>query len=195
MMDMLRISGLRNRFGSKEVLRGLDLAVPEHSVFGFLGKNGAGKTTTMKTVLGLLKADGGEIAVNGEKVLYGQTATNRWIGHIEFYLSDPSLKKLLGMGLYLGLDMIGKKSGWGDEYRADTVRKIKRWGCLDQLLLSMDLCRKDDLRSAGGYGYAYLFESFIPMLEKRGITGDEIDRMLRKNPKKALAFVQSRADT
>ena len=79
-MDMLRITGLRKRFGSKEVLRGLDLAVPEHSVFGFLGKNGAGKTTTMKTVLGLLKADGGEIAVNGEKVLYGQTATNRWIG-------------------------------------------------------------------------------------------------------------------
>ena len=68
-------------------------------------------------------------------------------------------------------------------------------GRLDQLLLSMDLCRKDDLRSAGGYGYAYLFESFIPMLEKRGITGDEIDRMLRKNPEKALAFVQSRADT
>ena len=89
MMDMLRISGLRKRFGSKEVLRGLDLAVPEHSVFGFLGKNGAGKTTTMKTVLGLLKADGGEIAVNGEKVLYGQTATNRWIGYLpdvpEFY--------------------------------------------------------------------------------------------------------------
>ena len=88
-MDMLRITGLRKRFGSKEVLRGLDLAVPEHSVFGFLGKNGAGKTTTMKTVLGLLKADGGEIAVNGEKVLYGQTATNRWIGYLpdvpEFY--------------------------------------------------------------------------------------------------------------
>ena len=89
MMDMLRITGLRKRFGSKEVLRGLDLAVPEHSVFGFLGKNGAGKTTTMKTVLGLLRADGGEIAVNGEKVLYGQTATNRWIGYLpdvpEFY--------------------------------------------------------------------------------------------------------------
>ena len=33
------------------------------------------------------------------------------------------------------------------------------------------------------------------MMEKRGITGGEIDRMLRKNPEKALAFVQSRADT
>ena len=88
-MDMLRISGLAKRFGDKEVLKGLDLTVPEHSVFGFIGRNGAGKTTTMKMILGLLKADAGEITVNGEKVAYGQTATNRYIGYLpdvpEFY--------------------------------------------------------------------------------------------------------------
>ena len=88
-MDMLRISGLRKSFGSKEVLCGLELSVPEHSIFGFIGKNGAGKTTTMKTVLGLIKADEGEITVNGEKVVYGQTSTNRYIGYLpdvpEFY--------------------------------------------------------------------------------------------------------------
>ncbi len=88
-MDMLRIIGLHTRFGDKEVLRGLDLSVPEHSIYGFIGKNGSGKTTTMKTVLGLLKADSGEIIVNGEKVVYGQTDTNRYIGYLpdvpEFY--------------------------------------------------------------------------------------------------------------
>ena len=88
-MDMLRITGLHKRFGDKEVLRGLDLSVPEHSIYGFIGKNGSGKTTTMKTVLGLLKADSGEIVVNGEKVVYGQTDTNRYIGYLpdvpEFY--------------------------------------------------------------------------------------------------------------
>ncbi len=88
-MDMLRITGLHKRFGDKEVLRGLDLSVPEHSIYGFIGKNGSGKTTTMKTVLGLLKADSGEIFVNGEKVIYGQTNTNRYIGYLpdvpEFY--------------------------------------------------------------------------------------------------------------
>ena len=79
-MDMLAITNLQKRFGDKSVLKGLDLSVPEHSVFGFIGKNGAGKTTTMKTILGLLKADGGEILVSGEKVVYGQTATNRhWL--------------------------------------------------------------------------------------------------------------------
>ena len=70
-MEMLKITGLHKRFGDKEVLRGLDLSVPEHSVFGFIGRNGAGKTTTMKMILGLLKADAGEIRVNGEKAVYG----------------------------------------------------------------------------------------------------------------------------
>ena len=54
-MDMLYISNLYKRFSDKKVLNGLNLSVPEHSIFGFIGKNGAGKTTTMKMVLGLLK--------------------------------------------------------------------------------------------------------------------------------------------
>ena len=51
-MDMLRITNLKKHFGDKEVLTGLNLSVPEHSVFGFVGENGAGKTTTMKIILG-----------------------------------------------------------------------------------------------------------------------------------------------
>ncbi|MBE6942028.1 MAG: ABC transporter ATP-binding protein [Ruminococcaceae bacterium] len=72
-MEMLRITGLHKRFGDKTVLDGLDLTVPEHSIFGFVGKNGAGKTTTMKTVLGLVKADAGRILVDGTPVTYGTT--------------------------------------------------------------------------------------------------------------------------
>lgn len=88
-MDILTITNLKKRFGDKEVLKGVSLNVPEHSVYGFIGKNGAGKTTTMKTVLGLLDADEGEIYVAGERVTYGQTKTNRYIGYLpdvpEFY--------------------------------------------------------------------------------------------------------------
>ena len=87
--DMLNITGLCKQFGGKKVLNGLNLAVPEQSIFGFIGKNGAGKTTTMKMILGLLSPDSGEITVNGEKVSYGQTNTNRYIGYLpdvpEFY--------------------------------------------------------------------------------------------------------------
>ncbi len=88
-MDMLTITDLHKRFGEKEVLKGLCLTVPENSIFGFIGKNGSGKTTTMKTILGLLRADDGEIFVNGEKAVYGQTTTNKYIGYLpdvpEFY--------------------------------------------------------------------------------------------------------------
>ncbi|MBR7161897.1 MAG: ABC transporter ATP-binding protein [Clostridia bacterium] len=95
---MLQICGLRKRFGDKQVLDGLDLSVPEHGIFGFIGKNGAGKTTAMKTVLGLLRADAGEILVNGEKAVYGQTATNRYIG----YLPDvPEFYPFMTAGEYL----------------------------------------------------------------------------------------------
>jgi ABC-2 type transport system ATP-binding protein len=88
-MPILQIDGLCKRFGGKTVLNGLNLSVPEHSIFGFIGKNGAGKTTTMKMVLGLLKPDAGQIFVNGEKVVYGASPANRYIGYLpdvpEFY--------------------------------------------------------------------------------------------------------------
>ena len=101
-MDMLRITDLHKRFGDKEVLRGLDISVPEHSIYGFIGKNGAGKTTTMKTVLGLMKADSGTIVVNGEPVVYGQTVTNQYIGYLpdvpEFYpfMTAPEYLRFCG---------------------------------------------------------------------------------------------------
>ncbi len=81
-MNILQITDLQKRFGDKEVLKGLNLSVPEQSIFGFIGQNGAGKTTTMKMVLGLMSPDQGEILVAGEKVCYGQTATNRHIGYL-----------------------------------------------------------------------------------------------------------------
>lgn len=88
-MSILEIRNLYMSFGSNQVLDGLDMVVPEHSVFGFVGRNGAGKTTTMKIVLGLLKAQSGSVTVCGEQVSYGATKTNRHVGYLpdvpEFY--------------------------------------------------------------------------------------------------------------
>lgn len=89
MNNVLEIEGLKKSFGPKQVLNGLNLTVPSGSVFGFIGKNGAGKTTTMKTIVGLLEQDEGTVKVCGEKVHFGQTPTNRYIGYLpdvpEFY--------------------------------------------------------------------------------------------------------------
>lgn len=117
-MDMLHITGLHKRFGDKEVLRGLELTVPEHSLFGFIGKNGSGKTTTMKTVLGLLKADRGEITVGGERVVYGQTTTNRLIGYLpdvpEFYSFMTAEEYLAFCGEITGLPPAESKARRGE---------------------------------------------------------------------------------
>lgn len=99
-MDILTIRNLKKSFGDKQVLCGVDLTVPKGSVFGFVGKNGAGKTTAMKIALGLIRADSGEITVSGERVVYGQTETNRHIG----YLPDvPEFYSFMTAGEYLHL--------------------------------------------------------------------------------------------
>ena len=115
-MSILTISNLKKSFGEKQVLRGLELSVPENSIFGFVGRNGAGKTTTMKAVLGLLKPDEGEIFVAGEKVIFGETATNRLIGYLpdvpEFYgfMTPMEYLKLCGESLGMRGVLIRQRS-------------------------------------------------------------------------------------
>ena len=58
-------TGLRKSYGGQVVLDGIDLEVPQESVFCLLGPNGAGKTTTINILTTLLKADSGTATVNG----------------------------------------------------------------------------------------------------------------------------------
>ena len=61
----IRATGLRKSYGDKIVLDGVDIAVPEATIFSLLGPNGAGKTTTVQILSTLIAADGGEIRVGG----------------------------------------------------------------------------------------------------------------------------------
>lgn len=65
---ILSVQGLRKSYKGKPALRGIDLAVPQGSICGFLGRNGAGKTTTLKLLLGLIRPDAGSIRLFGEPV-------------------------------------------------------------------------------------------------------------------------------
>ncbi|MDR1189806.1 MAG: ATP-binding cassette domain-containing protein [Bifidobacteriaceae bacterium] len=70
-------TGLRKSFGSHEVLRGLDLAVPRGAVFALLGANGAGKTTTVSILTTLLRPDAGTVRVAGFDVVREGAAVRR----------------------------------------------------------------------------------------------------------------------
>lgn len=116
-MNILEVKDLRKSFGSKTVLDGLTFSVSEGSVFGFIGRNGAGKTTTMKMILGLLQADSGEITVCGERVRYGNTPTNKYVGCLpdvpEFYSYMTAREYLRLCGEVTGMKQseIKKRSG------------------------------------------------------------------------------------
>lgn len=63
--SVIQIDKVTRRFGSTTALDNVSLSVPRGTVFGLVGVNGAGKTTLLKHVLGLLKAQSGQVRVLG----------------------------------------------------------------------------------------------------------------------------------
>lgn len=64
-MSTLQADGLRKRYGDREVVRGVSLAVDQGEVVGLLGPNGAGKTTTFYMLTGIQKPTAGEVRLDG----------------------------------------------------------------------------------------------------------------------------------
>ncbi len=81
-MNIVEFRNVTKNFGTKKVLNEINLSIPTGSIFGFIGENGAGKTTAMKCLLGLEEISSGEIRVQGEKVSFGTTKTNRVTGYL-----------------------------------------------------------------------------------------------------------------
>ncbi|MBV7246205.1 ATP-binding cassette domain-containing protein [Streptomyces sp. MW-W600-10] len=73
-------TGLRKSYGDKLVLDGIDLSVPEGTVFSLLGPNGAGKTTAVKILSTLITADAGELRVGGHDVAADPQSVRAAIG-------------------------------------------------------------------------------------------------------------------
>ena len=76
----LEVTGLRKSYGDKVVLDGIDLDVPEGTVFSLLGPNGAGKTTTVQILSTLIGADAGAVRVAGHDLAREPDAVRAAIG-------------------------------------------------------------------------------------------------------------------
>jgi len=63
---VIRLEKVSKSYGSKQVLKDIDLTIRKGTIMGLIGKNGAGKTTMIKGLLGLLKLDSGKASVFGE---------------------------------------------------------------------------------------------------------------------------------
>ena len=77
---MIEARGLVKKYGDVVALDGLDLSVPEGTVYGLLGPNGAGKTTAVRILTTLLKPDAGTATVDGLDVVRKPNAVRRIIG-------------------------------------------------------------------------------------------------------------------
>lgn len=66
---MVNIQNLHKKFGSLQVLNGLNLQTPEKGIIAVLGPNGSGKTTLIKSILGMVVPQKGEIEINGKKII------------------------------------------------------------------------------------------------------------------------------
>jgi ABC-2 type transport system ATP-binding protein len=78
----ISLSGLTKVYGEAHALDGVELTVPEGSVFGFLGPNGAGKTTTIRILAGLAQATSGSARVLGYDVARAGNAVRALIGYL-----------------------------------------------------------------------------------------------------------------
>lgn len=79
---MLKIEHLTKTYGEKKAVDDLSLHIRQGEIYGFIGHNGAGKTTTLKSVVGILKYDSGEIYIDGVSVKQSPLACKEKIAYI-----------------------------------------------------------------------------------------------------------------
>ena len=79
---MLEIRNLKKTYGNYHALDGLDLTIPEGSLFGLVGPNGAGKTTAIKIMSGLLLPDEGEVFISGINAVKEPDRIRELIGYV-----------------------------------------------------------------------------------------------------------------
>src|SRR5918995_3927682 len=112
----ISVSGLVKTFGATRALDGLDLSVSTGEVHGFLGPNGSGKTTTIRVLLGLLRADAGEVTLLGGDPWHDAVDLHR---HLAYVPGDVTLWPKLSGGEII--DLFGRLRGDLDTHRRDAL--------------------------------------------------------------------------
>ena len=79
---MLKINHLTKTYGEKKAVDDLNIHINPGEIYGFIGHNGAGKTTTLKSVVGILQFDQGEILIDGKSIQTDPLACKREIAYI-----------------------------------------------------------------------------------------------------------------
>ena len=115
---MLYIQHLTKRYGEKKAVDDLSLHIAAGEIYGFIGHNGAGKTTTLKSVVGILQFDEGEITIDGHSVKADPLACKRELAYIP---DNPDLYDFMTGIKYL--NFVADIFGVGAAERQERIRK------------------------------------------------------------------------
>ncbi len=122
---MLTIKNLTKIYGEKKAVDDLSLHIAPGEIYGFIGHNGAGKTTTLKSVVGILQFDEGEILIDGKSVKEQPIACKQEIAYIP---DNPDLYEFMTGIKYLNFiaDIFGVSP-------ADRQERIHKYADLFEL--------------------------------------------------------------
>ena len=126
---MLNIKNLTKTYGEKKAVDDLTLHIAPGEIYGFIGHNGAGKTTTLKSVVGILQFDEGEITIDGISIKDDPLACKKIIAYIP---DNPDLYEYMTGIKYLNFiaDIFGVDA---DERRERIHKYADMFGLTDDL--------------------------------------------------------------
>ena len=128
---MLRIEHLTKAYGEKKAVDDLSLHIRPGEIYGFIGHNGAGKTTTLKSAVGILNFDEGEIFIDGVSVKDDPLEAKRRLAYIP---DNPDLYDFMSGIKYL--NFIGDVFGVAPDVRQERIRDLA-----ERFRLSADLAQ------------------------------------------------------
>ena len=120
MEEIVKVQGLQKKFGKFKALHDVTFKVKAGEVVGFIGPNGAGKSTTIRTLLGIINRDAGEVKIFGRDVWRDSLEIHKRISYVP---GDVSLWGSLTGGEII--DLFIKLHGGGDKEKRDFL--IKRF--------------------------------------------------------------------
>lgn len=187
MESIISISNLRKSYGSKVVLKGIDLEVKRGEVIGYIGPNGAGKSTTVKIMLGLIRDYDGEVSILGENISSGSIDYKARIGYVpetaEIYENLTAREYLTFIGELYGMDysQVDEKAnslmglfGIGDVYDARISSFSKgmkqKTMIISALLNDPDILFLDEPLTGIDANSVMVFKEVLEQLAKEGKT-------------------------
>ncbi len=136
---MLKIEHLTKRYGEKTAVDDLSLHIQPGEIYGFIGHNGAGKTTTLKSAVGILQFEEGDILINGNSIRTDPLNCKRDLAYIP---DNPDLYEYMSGIKYL--NFIADIFGIPADVRQEQIRKYA-----DQFELTSDLAQPVSAYSHG----------------------------------------------